>query len=66
MIGISNINRGQADLFGAAKVPIEVTSSTDCLDFQGARRRINSALFTPLIVSARALSSLSLRLSIEA
>ncbi|APR93810.1 hypothetical protein PATSB16_04660 [Pandoraea thiooxydans] len=33
-----------------------VASSTDSLFFQGARRWINSALYSPLIVSAKALS----------
>ena len=33
-----------------------VASSKDSLVFQGARRWINSALYSPLIVSARALS----------
>jgi hypothetical protein len=32
-----------------------VASSTDSLVFQGARRWINSALYSPLMVSARAL-----------
>jgi hypothetical protein len=33
-----------------------VASSTDSLVFHGARRWINSALYSPLIVSASALS----------
>ena len=33
-----------------------VASSNDALVFQGARRWINSALYNPLMVSAKALS----------